>query len=258
VPWNVLILPLLAGYLYCTRCNKVWFEYRQADGNRLLLASALYGVVFLLLATGVIVIAGPLAGRVSWLGETTRFWMSHNPYPHLGKSLASLGLSCLVTLAFNKLFNRDKEKYRVLEEELEVFEQLLQRAVDTTHPLLLSLNNQKAYVAFSLDKVRIDRKYLKVLPLWSGYRKSDTQEVVFTTDYTKVYDELGELVEDSDIDARLEDFALVIPAEFVVSATLFDMQLYSEHFSVPEKPVATPSGVDGERKPSPTTASERK
>jgi hypothetical protein len=241
VPWNVLLLPLLAGYYYCTRSNTARFKYRQADGNRLLLAAALHGVVFLLLATLATLAFGFVAVRVAWLETITQLWTTHDPFPHLGKSLLSLGLSWLVTLAVNRSSDVEKEKYKILEDENEVFELLLLRAVDKTHPLLLSLNNQKAYVAFSLDKVRIDRKHLRVLPLWSGYRKSDTQEVVFTTDYTKVYDELAE---DSETrDDRLENFALVIPAELVASATLFDMELYSERFSAKNEPLtpATPS-----------------
>jgi hypothetical protein len=238
VPWNVLLLPLLAGYLYCTECDKVRFKYRQVDGYRLLLASALYGFLFLVLATVAVVVVGLLAIRIAWLRETTLFWISHNPYPHLGKSGASLILSYFVTKALNRFFlDEDHEQYKVLVDENAAFELLLQRAVAGTHPLLLSLKNQKAYVVLSLDSVRIDRKYLSVLPLWSGYRNKDTQEVTFTVNYSKVYQQLVEKRKNGlEPPDRIEDsFELVVPADLVASATLFDMHLYSEHFSAEDE-----------------------
>jgi hypothetical protein len=241
VPWNILLLPLLAGYYYCKRSNAARFKYRDADGNRLLLESAFHGVVFLLLATVATLALGVLAIRVSWLESITQQWTHHNPYPHLGKSLLSLILSWVVTLAVNTFSDEEKAKKQILEDENEAFELLLRRAVDKTRPLLLSLNDQRVYMAFSLDKVRIDRKHLRVIPLWSGYRKGDTQEVVFTTDYLKVYEELEK--DPETLDDRLEGFELVIPAELVASATLFDKELYSEHFSAKNEPSApaTPS-----------------
>lgn len=231
MPWNVLLLPLLAGYLYCTRCNKAKFKYRQADGNRLLLASALHGVAFLLFATLFILCADWLAVHYSPLEALVHAWKTGNPYPHLGKSFLALILSFALTALVNHFTVENDEMYNVLQEEDGIFELLLMRSVDETRALLLTLDNQKVYVAVALDRLRIDRKHLNIMPLWSGYRHKETQQVILTTNYKAVYDNVTDR----------KDIGLIIPADRITSVTLFDIKLYAEHFSPKVEPAAAPT-----------------
>jgi hypothetical protein len=223
MPWNVLLLPLLAGYFFCTDCNWAKFKYRRADGNRLVFASALFGVIFLgasvIIVYSLCYLASPGSRPDVWI----RLWIKHNPFPHLGKSVLALGLSYVFTKTVNIFSSEDEAKSKVLKDEYETFELLLGSAVDQTKPLLISLSNQKVYVAFALDRLRLDRKQLSVLPLWGGYRDKDTKGVVFTTDYAAIYESIPE--------ERRADFQLVIPAETVTSATLFDRDVWAEHFA---------------------------
>jgi hypothetical protein len=47
VPFNVLLLPLLGGYLFITHWNRTRFHTKRYSGERLIFHSAIAGVVFL-------------------------------------------------------------------------------------------------------------------------------------------------------------------------------------------------------------------
>jgi len=69
----------------------------------------------------------------------------------------------------------------------------------------------------------------------SGYRDKATHELTFNTDYTRVYQELmGE--DESRLVRGVEDFEIVIPVAEVLSANLFDPDVYGR-FN-PPKPAA--------------------
>lgn len=111
------------------------------------------------------------------------------------------------------------------------FEKLVARSVYTNLPMLLTLRTGKVYVGWAVrapNPVQ-DRRAVRILPLVSGYRREETHEVIFTTDY---YDILAK-VDSPDIPdldhLELGDFEVVIPSDQICSAHLFDLEAY-EHF----------------------------
>ena len=78
---------------------------------------------------------------------------------------------------------------------------------------------------------------IALIPLASGYREPDTQKLKITTYYAEVIDEwLDELEESREWSQELEeseerlddlkDFRIVIPMSEIVSARLFDLDVY--------------------------------
>jgi hypothetical protein len=79
-----------------------------------------------------------------------------------------------------------------------------------------------------------DRRYLVLLPTMSGYRAESTHELTFTTDYTRVYQQLIE-DDESRLVRGVDDFQIVIPVAEVQSAGLFDWDAYGR-FNPPAAP----------------------
>lgn len=50
MPFNVLLLPLLGGYIFITYWHRTRFSARRYTGERLLFHAALAGVIFLILS----------------------------------------------------------------------------------------------------------------------------------------------------------------------------------------------------------------
>ena len=95
------------------------------------------------------------------------------------------------------------------------------------------------YVTGAVDPSR-DRKYMRLLPVLSGYRKADTQRVKLTTSYSDVYGSMEH-------EELVEEFQLIIPIPSIMSANLFDPDLFDQFSQIredaprEEKPVSTPS-----------------
>ncbi len=108
------------------------------------------------------------------------------------------------------------------------FEKLMARSVYKSIPILFTLDSGKVYVGWA---VRVpnpiqERKSVRILPLLSGYRDADTQEVVFTTSYHAVLSKVDESIVDLN---HLEngDFEIVLPTSNICSCHLFDPVAYS-------------------------------
>jgi hypothetical protein len=84
----------------------------------------------------------------------------------------------------------------------------------------------------------VDHAHIPVIPLRSGVRNKDTQQIEFKTDYQAIYDRLH----DSKQDALVDDFELILPMSEIQSATLFDLELYRTLF--PEATVDPLFGPD--------------
>jgi hypothetical protein len=50
MPFNTLLLPLLGGFIFVNHWNPTRFDSRRYSGERLLLHSAIAGVIFLIIA----------------------------------------------------------------------------------------------------------------------------------------------------------------------------------------------------------------
>jgi len=233
VPWNLLILPLLAGYYYCTRSYSSKYHYRRLDGYRFLLGVAFSGAVFLVVAflldICLVVALGLLSQHnVGWATSLLKAW--HPPYPHLGKT----GLSLLLAIGWTNLRNwkrndDEPQRRRVIGEEGLYLEALNFRAFDEGKPLLVSLKSGKVYLCHPLEGTHpnIDHTYIPVIPLRSGGRNKDTQEITFTTDYEPVYESLRA----SGKEEMIDDFELILPTSEILSATIFDPETYKTTFS---------------------------
>ncbi len=107
------------------------------------------------------------------------------------------------------------------------FESLVMRAFKQESLLLITLKTNKVYVgwAVSAPNPSASRKHLRFLPYLSGYRDSETQEVIFMTDYFNILNRVSQ--EGNDFDHLcIEDFEVVVPTDQIVSCHLFDLEAY--------------------------------
>lgn len=99
MPFNLLLLPLLAGYLFLTRSNLRAYSTSQLSKDQLLLQAALHGVVFLVLSRAICLLAlqteaGNQIGK--WIHEFA-------PFPYSATAFGTL-LLAWVRVALSNLF----------------------------------------------------------------------------------------------------------------------------------------------------------
>lgn len=90
---------------------------------------------------------------------------------------------------------------------------VLDQAMRTGKSVEVSLDGGKTYIGFVMSRPGVGQEALRLVPLVSGYRDTDTQRLVLTADYSKILDRT----------APKEWAAVAIPRANVRWARFFDI-----------------------------------
>lgn len=97
MPFNVLLLPLLGGYIFVSNFNPTRYRMRRHSGRKVIFDSAIAGVF--LLTVGVLAAMG-----INEICPSIRpYWKSFAPFDYSGASALSLGFSWLGYKIGNKI-----------------------------------------------------------------------------------------------------------------------------------------------------------
>src|SRR5690349_12824009 len=126
MPFNLLLVPLLGGFVLISVCNRFRFESVRLDGYRLLLHSSLGGLFLLGLAQLLIALL-----RSNFAQLDVAF---HQVVPYSGAGVATLAffLSFPVCWIANLIFKPDKEIDRVIDTKSEPLELILRKSLKET------------------------------------------------------------------------------------------------------------------------------
>ncbi|MGE0371850.1 MAG: hypothetical protein AB7Q01_08180 [Gammaproteobacteria bacterium] len=251
----LLILPLIGGYAFSTIWSPSYYHASRESGHRLYFRAGFYAIVMFGAATAVHVVAfvhsdlyrellriesavihATLAvGTVNIWGVEARFsilMLSALLGPAMGHALNFpqhyLKLSAAHPwLPYAQLFERWELWVLSRAAANNDFEKLVLRSFTRRIPLLITLVSNKVYVGWAIrapDPVATSR-YLRLLPLLSGYRDKDSQNVHFTTHYFHVLSPPTLGLEEID---HLEpgDFEVVVPVQQITNAHLFDLDAH--------------------------------
>lgn len=222
MPFNLLLLPLLGGYIFITYWNRTRFDARRYSGERLIFHAAIAGVALLIAAHILTSAAAAL-----WPGLAAR-WHRAVPFEDSATSLLAFVLGATAWWPANQWgWPRDREVRRTIEQWNDYLEMLLARAAEENRQVAATLKSGKVYIGYVLHTFdpAYDRRFVVLLPVMSGYRRPPSHELVLTTDYARVYQTL--LVGDPARLARqVRDFQIVVPVAEIQSANLFDWGAY--------------------------------
>lgn len=223
MPFNLLLLPLLGGYLFVAHWNGTRFTTPRYSGERLIFRAAIAGVVFLILAFITVQLIH------SWQPGLSEGWHQFVPFPYSGTALLAFLIGAFAWWPLNRWYSRyGDEARKAIERWNDFSEILLSRALSEAKLVSLTLQSRKVYIGFvtaSFDPAN-ERKYIVLLPMYSGYREESTLDLVIQTNYAPVYADIIE----QDNRAALKgigDFRLVIPVGEVQSLNLFDPAAYT-------------------------------
>ena len=126
------------------------------------------------------------------------------------------------------------------------FEKLVERSVNTQLPILITQQGGKVFVGWAVHAPNpvAERRAIRILPLLSGYRSETNQKVYFTTDYYHLIKRIDDKEEETRFShISLSDLHVIIPTDQLLSAHLFDLEVYqyfleqeSENSGAPETP----------------------
>ena len=228
MPYNLLLLPLLGGFLFIHIAHYFRFGAQRLDGYRLLLQSAVAGICL----DGIARIIIELLELATFGLSALRVWHKFFPFDYSAESSLSLVLGPVIAALVNFFIGTEKAKSREIKRHGNALTRLLHRAAEESLLISVTLDNRKWYVGWITSSPNLDPQelYFRLLPFTSGYRDKDTLQTYRTVYYQNV-------LEDESLDP--DRFFITLPLKDVKAANLFDPDVYNQYFAEPDKPAAT-------------------
>ena len=245
----LLLVALCSGYWF----NTIWLRTRyysaREAGHRLYFRATFHAIWLVFLTSVALLLTSPYWASTPhtmplWppaaLFETYIVLMEGRA--SMMSVLLSFPLAGILGFILNLYYCLPNTRARLLRKVVAKrdLERLVLRATETRHLLQITLDTGKVYVGwvFAMPDPAKDREYLRIMPLMSGHRTSDTHDVLFTIKYTDV---VRPLAKSETSDAGLDsfevnpsfsddlvplDFEIVLPAARIVSAHIHDTGVY--------------------------------
>ncbi len=179
MPYNLLLLPLLGGYLFLRWWNPTRFHALRAEKERLLLMAALPGLASLVIAFTIIKGLEALFPCSEWLRMPCfpAWWKANVPFDYLGTALLAFTLGATVWKPWNSICKRDVAIDKVIDNDKIPFEILLKKAQDQGKTVAVTMKNGKIYIGFviHLFNPALPTNFIQILPTKSGYRNEKTR-----------------------------------------------------------------------------------
>ena len=215
---GLLLLPAVGGYWFLTNWNYTRYQLERDSGYRLLFRSAIVGILLYCFSRAVTLAVDLICPSLTLL------WDAHFPEPYTSEVALSLGLALVVPPLFNLRCSSLQGARRVATNAGDHIELLIDRAIEERKTIELSLRSRKTYIGAATESGigAVSDTDVVLIPLLSGYRKEDTLELVVTTNYSEIISNYtGE-----GSGRTVRELRIVIPLSEVVSARLFDLDVY--------------------------------
>jgi len=203
MPYNLLLLPLMGGYLFLRYWNPTRYHALRAEKERLLLMAALPGLASIVLAFAIVKILEEKFSCSAWPNTPCfpAWWRVNVPFPYLGTSLLAFSLGATVWAPWNLICKREVAINKVIENDRVAFEILLKKAQDEAKTVAVTMENGKIYIGFvtHLFNPAFPTRFIQLLPTKSGYRDEVKKTFEFTTPYLEALDSL-----DRDFEAKAQ------------------------------------------------------
>ncbi len=191
MPENIfLLLPLIGGFIFAKNWNKTKWYAARWEKERLLLNSALWGLLFFGVAYLIIVLQDVLP--CAWTYPCLPRWpMDMGEFKYLGPSLLALIIGSFLWRPANLIWQKQEDA--IIKNEGTLLDILANDSMKQRKTVLLTLKTGKVYTGFitSAASPGHSRPMLRILPTNSGYRHRDTQRVIFTAAYSEALDDLA-------------------------------------------------------------------
>ena len=218
---GLLFIPTLGGYWFLTRLYYTRYGVLRDSGYHVLFKSAIVGCFLVAVARLMVIFF--FNSHFPFISE---LWKSFVPFDYYGTAVLSALLGGVLPIGINRFYKKEKAMRRAAKESGNLIELLIRENNESGKLVELSLRSGKSYIGFVLESgiARHGESDVALLPLNSGYRKEDTHELEITTNYAPVLWEFLQKQESSGL--VREDLRIVIPMAEIVSARIFDPDMY--------------------------------
>ena len=218
MPLEWFLIPVVTGYWFLTHLHFTRYGALRDSGYHVFFRAVIAGVILAFIAYTSIFLLNP------HIPEVSTIWESFMPIPYSGMLTLTILLGWALPIVGNLFYSKEKAARRAARQSGDLIELLIVESIEEQRLIELSLKNGKSYIGFALESgiTSQDESDISLIPMVSGYRNRNTQELEITTNYAPVVQKsLKET-----LDLAYEDFRVVIPMPEIVSARLFHPETY--------------------------------
>lgn len=215
------LIPTLGGYWFLKNFNGTRYSILRESGYHVFFRAAFVG--------GLLAASARLA--VLFLD---RFWPwsvelleSYAPFPYSSTAILSVFLAVSLPYVLNRRYSQKKAALQIARDSGDLVELLIAEAIQELKLVELSLRSGKSYIGLARESgiMSHGESDIALVPYFSGYRDKDTQELKITFNYVPMIREsLGNQSNNNKL--RYDDFQIVIPMSEIISARIFDLDVY--------------------------------
>ncbi len=216
---GLFLVSTLGGYWFLTHLHFTRYEALRDSGYHVFFRAAFAGGI---LAGAAHLIFLFLNRYFPWVDPAWESYasISYSPRAILLSAVLGFALPCVG----NRFYSEERAARRSDERAGNLIELLVAESIEHQKLVEISLKNRKVYVGFALKsgKVSHGKSDVENVPMMSGYRDGDTQDLEITTNYAPV---IRKSLEES-FGLVYEDFRVVIPMTEISSARVFLPRAY--------------------------------
>lgn len=243
---DLMLLPLLGGYVFLITFNLTKYSHKRIEKNRLLYDSLLVAFILLSIVYILDYTCIKYNGYAFKIGcnqmEPVNYYRSYvstviqditifNSYG-FKQSLFAFLIAYPMAILLNKVkyFNENFSFDYAVNKYGTEFEKIIWEALgehqDIDKLLMITTKGGKVYIGHIIKfSEPIGNAYIKIIPTFSGYRSKEDHNLVITTDYTKI---ITDAVENGEMAKRLTKIGVVVPMSEIMFISRFDIQVFGQ------------------------------
>lgn len=230
MPYNILILPLCAGYFILVYSLLFKYNIQRFHQRRLLFESIISAIIIVVSAFILRTLIELLFPKViPWFLEKLNFVPIEKP-DYFWTAFFSCIIAVILVLLSNFIIKKCYGNYKpiiwAIRKNGDELEKLFERSAAEGKIMQLTLKNNKVYIGFC-ETIPEPQKtnYLVISPVLSGYRDSETKKIEITTNYFEIIDHYVENLDDITTSVELNT-DITIKRDEILTASIYEQEIY--------------------------------
>lgn len=232
VKFDLLLLPLVGGYLFLIMFYGTRFYHQRLDRQRLIFNSIIAAIFLSLIG---LYLNNLLKIDCLKCLKSLLSWLIPIEYNGLRVSFYIFLLSIPLALLLNKTIPKNRAYHFIINKWGDEYEKLFYSSVGDEYNLLMITSKcGKVYVGYIINMSEpLKNSHITIIPSFSGYRDKETRVFKITTDYTDVLDSYFK----DNKTQKLDDVVgITIPTSEIIIVTKFIPELFKGFVERENKP----------------------
>jgi len=234
LPFNILLFPLVGGYIFATNYYRSKTKIDRSSGYKLLFEVVKFSIGLLAISSFIIFKVQKCAPILSDIYHNCFVPVE---FPHTGKGILALGLGYFLPIVLNRPIHKTNNMFAYLDKVSKLIENelesLIYSSIKDEKPVMLCMRNRKVYVGFVINFQISNCKHITMIPFLSGYRNNTNYSIDLNVDYISVCEEISNARGETE-DFTVADLEIVLCADDIERASLFDKDVWDTFHSTAE------------------------